>query len=54
MELDGRTSIEALLDQLCCQEMLHAYQFDADRWITHLFSVKLARQFHGTVLLDAT
>lgn len=58
-ELAGRSPIEALLDQLNTEDVLHAYQYDDHRRITHLFfapssSIKLAREYHHIVLIDAT
>lgn len=57
--LQGRTPLESLLDELCVQNIFHAVQQDVDGRVTHLFfapptAIRLAREFPHVILMDST
>jgi len=57
--LNGRTSIQALFDELSVEEWKMYFKVDQNNHVTHLFfshveSVKMARQFNNVNLLDCT
>lgn len=59
VDLNGRTPLEKLLDDMQSDGVLHVYERDAEGRITRLFfalpfCVALAREFYHVLLMDAT